>query len=233
MIIQEPFAVLYHHREALQAYTDSKSSNLNQIDGERCEREKNVEKHLKLLFEFLNVWPEAKKVEMERERHNRSRPTATFEMLWMLFPPGTDVFWDPFGEGSYEGGVVKQISGGSLAMDSATPFTVRLCYLDYDGAYIGRYEIQRTIQPFTGEKEVSSLSIIPCDYYKRVTAGQVSDESKSLWQTFVDYGEKSLKLTKRHCIQYSGETYCRPRRSVCNFLKEDKEEVNRKTRTKG
>ena len=214
LIIREPFTVLYYHREALQEYADSKSSNLTQKDGERCEREKNVDEHLKFLFDFLDVRPEAKKIGMERERHNRSRPAATFEMLWMLFPPGTDVFYEIQGDGSYEGFVVKQISGGGLAMDSATPLAIELWYLDYNGEYIGRREFEITIQPFAGEKEISTLSVIPCNLYKRVTAGQVSDESKSLWQTFVGYGEKFLKLTKRQCVQYSGETYTRSRQKV-------------------
>lgn len=215
LVIQEPFAILYHHREALQEYADSKSSNLAQKDGERCKREKNVDKHLKLLFGFLDARPEAKKIDMEHERHNRSSPTCTFEMLWMLFSPGTDMFIDIFGDGSYEGFVVKQISGGGLAMSSATPFTIRLWYLDYNGKYIGRTEYFRTIEPFTGEKDVSALSVIPCNLYKRVTAGQISDESKSLFQTLVGCGERFLKLTKRQCVQYSGKTYSYPRRSVC------------------
>lgn len=214
LIIQEPFAVLYHHREALQQYANSKSSNLAQKVIERCEREKNVDEDLKLLFDFLDARPEAKKIDMERERHNRSRPAATFEMLWMLFPPGTDVFHEPGEDGLYEGFVVKQISGGGLAMDSATPLTIKTWYLDYNGTYIGRRECEETIQPFAGEKEVSTLPVIPCNLYKRVTAGQVSDESKSLWQTFVGYGEKFLKLTKRQCVQYSGELYASTREKV-------------------
>lgn len=95
----------------LQEYAGLKSSKLNQKDEERCEHEKNFDKHLKLLFDFLDFWPEAKKIDTERARHNWSRSAATFEMLWMLFPPGTDVFID-------------------------------------------------------AEKEVSSLLVIPCNYYK-------------------------------------------------------------------
>ena len=68
LVIQEPFAILYHHRTALQEYADSKSSATDRKDGERCEREQNVDTHLKLLFDFLDNRPEAKKLELERER---------------------------------------------------------------------------------------------------------------------------------------------------------------------
>lgn len=115
-----------------------------------------MDKHLKLLFDFLDVWPEAKKIDMDRERHNRDRPAATFEILWLLFPPGTDVFWDFLGDGSYEGFVVKRISGGGLATNRATPFTIDLWCLEYNGNYTGRRETYCTIPPFTGEKGVST-----------------------------------------------------------------------------
>lgn len=217
LIIQEPFAIFYHHRKDLKEYADSASSALTRKNGEGCEREQTVGKDLKLLFDFLDLQPIAKKIASERERHNRSKPAATFEMLWMLFPPGTDVFLDSSEGGSYEGFVVQQTSGGGLAMDRASPFTITLWYLNYNGQYIGRSVVDSTIQPFTGEKEVNSLPIIPCNLYKRVTAGQVSDESKALQQTFVGYGQKFLELTKRQCVQYSGETYSFPRRSVCKL----------------
>ena len=217
LVIREPFAILYHHREGLKEYADSKSSTQTREDSERCDREQNVNRDMKLLFDFLDFQPSAKKIARERERHNRSRPAVTFEMLWMLYPPGTDVFWDCHGHGSYEGFVVKRTDGGGLALDSASAFIITMWYLDYNGDYIGRREAQTTIQPFTGEKELNSLPVIPCDFYRRVSAGQVSDESKSLRQTFVGYGERFLKLTKRQCVQYSGETYSFPRRSVCNL----------------
>ena len=216
--ILEPFAILYHHREALQDYANSKRSNAAQKDFKGCEREKNLDTHLELLFDFLGSCPEVKKIDMERERHNRSRPTVTFEMLWLLFPPGTDAFYDIVGDGILSGFVVGQTSGGGLAMDRTAPFDICLWYLDYDGDHIGRRLINVTIQPFTGEKEVSTLSVIPCDYYKRITAGVISDESRLLRQTIVGYGKKFLELTKRQYVHHSGEVLNISKPWVCRLI---------------
>lgn len=207
LIVEEPFAILYQHREALQNYAKTNVSATDQNDGNRCQRKRNTDTHIKLLFEFLDIRPEARKMHLERERNNRSKPVATFEMLWTLFSPGTDVFYDAGGYGSFKGYVVKRASGGGLDVSSASPFNIIIWSLDFNGFHIGRVEELVQIQPFKGEKEISSLNVIPCDFYERDTAGQVSDKSKALRHRLENYGEMFLKLTKRHCVYYSGELH--------------------------
>lgn len=214
LTVEEPFAILYQHREALQDYAKTNVSATDQND-ERCQRKRYADPHVKLLFEFLDIRPEARKMHLERERYNRSKPVATFEMLWMLFSPGTDVFHNADGFGSFKGYVVKRASGGGLDVSNASPFTITLWCLDFNGSHIGRVELGVQIQPFRGEKEISTLNVIPCDFYERDTAGQVSDKSKALRQRLENYGEMFLKLTERHCVDYSGELYEARTRPVC------------------
>lgn len=213
-MIQEPFAILYQHREALQEFANAHSSDVTGSDGKKCKRERHVSAHMKLLLEFLDVRPAAKKIRLERERHNRTRPVTTFEMLWMLFPPGTDVFYDS-GPGIVSGFVVKKVSGGGLETSAAEPFAVAMWRLNYNGELIGRQMIYVFIQPFKGEKDISTLPVVPCDFYERDTPGEVSKKSISLRQKLVEYGDTFLKLTQRQCVQYSGETFTFPRRTLC------------------
>ena len=209
--ILEPYAILYQHREALEEYASSASRVVK--DGDRCKRKQDIALHMRQLLDFLDERPEAGKVRLERERYDRPKPVATFEMLWMLFPPGTDVFCDPQQHGSL-GGYVVQTSSGGIYMNNTMPFNIHLWYLDYNGRYIGRQKTKVTIQPFQGEKEINSLPVIPCKFYERDVVGQVGQKSRSLRKQLIDYGEKFLKLTTRQCIQYSGKTYSFPRRVV-------------------
>lgn len=150
LVIEEPFAVLYKHREALQEYAAAYASSLVQNEGERCRRKRNTDTHMKLLFDFLDKRPEARKIHLEHERHHRSTPVATFEMLWLLFSPGTDVFHDPDASGSFSGYVVKSSGYEHLESDDTEPFTITLWYLDYNGYQIGRVETCASIQPLSG-----------------------------------------------------------------------------------
>ena len=89
--ISEHYGVLYHHEEELKAYRDRfQPGAIDSKDG-LCQRSMNAYEHLGILQDILSQ-RSGKAVEAERQRH--ARGVATFEMLWLLFKPGTDVYLD-------------------------------------------------------------------------------------------------------------------------------------------
>ena len=205
--IEEPFAALYQCRDSLAEFSKSNDSPQPGESDNVCQRYKDSSSHVKLLLDFLEARPEAKKIALERERHQRATPVATYNMLWMLFAPGTDVYYDAEGYGFFAGYVVKEAYGGGLDVDDTSVFNFTLRSLDFDGFELGRREESVFIQPFRGEREIDSLKVIPCDFYGRNEAGQISEKSKDLRNQLISNGEKFLSLTKRQCAFYSGQLH--------------------------
>ena len=205
--LDEPFALLYQHRDGLQAHLQSVINATEEHEGNTCKCSRNAVADIRLLLELLETRPEAKKIALERQRHQRLPAVATFDMLWLLFPPGTDVYFDAGGYGFFTGFVVKSLAGGGLNVSSISPFTLTLWSLDFDGYTIGRVEETIQIMPFNGEKEIDTLDVIPCDFYGRDTVGQVSQKSLALRNKLEQNGATFLSLTKRRCIYHSGELH--------------------------
>ena len=75
--LKEPYPILVHYRKELQEYmegTDAETSH-----------------HISVLLQYLqdNL---GDKILEEDARYVKPTPVATFEMLWMLFKPGCDVY---------------------------------------------------------------------------------------------------------------------------------------------
>ena len=95
--MSEPYAALIHHEEEVKAYRNRFHLNAINPKDELCERNVNVYEHLGILQDVL-FQRSGKAVEAERQCH--ARGVATFEMLWLLFRPGTDVYHDNHDDGT-------------------------------------------------------------------------------------------------------------------------------------
>jgi len=206
--IQAPYAILIHHQKELEAYRhDLRKIN---IDGSAdiCQRQQDAYNHLGILLDFLRDTIGAE-VEAERQRH--SRGFATFEMLWLLFKPGVDVYApNVFERDLLEPSVVQEVNGGMEA-GKPTPYSITLWKLDYDGHYIGRYETKLDIDPFDGEKSITSLGVFPCDKLEedQSTSGKISQRRR-----LEDQGRMFFRLAEKHCMHYAGLTITYPKRRV-------------------
>jgi hypothetical protein len=184
--IKEPFSILVHFRKEIDEYRES------------CDDAETYH-HIGVLQKYLedNL---GDKILEEDERYMRPTPVATFEMLWMLFKPGMDVYANIDDQ---RGGFVVQSCTPTADVNKATkmgqlsPLKIMMWYMDFDGRYLGRRQHEVIIIPFEGEREITSLKVIPAMYLD-------SDPEVSPRQKLEDRGEKFYKMLMGRQMDYKG-----------------------------
>jgi len=199
--IKEPYAILVHHREQLERKRDhyAKSSDRNEFTN--CQSEKDSYEHLCLILDFLKIEYYGM-IGKEQERWGRATPVVTFDMLWLLLKPGTDAYYDPFsasGAPRYDAFVIKKIEGGNSG-SRREPYVVHLWYLDFNGDTIGRANSTCPIYPFEGEKEITSLRVIPAEFMtEKMMGNSLSRQGR------IEKGKLFFQLAKsKLCMDYAG-----------------------------
>lgn len=215
--IWEPYAALIHHEEELKAYRDQFNPNVINSRDELCQRNANAYEHLGILQKVL-FERSGKAVETERQRH--ARGVATFEMLWLLFRPGTDVYCDIAGDGNYDAYVVKSVAGGMLGGRPST-LEIYLWQMDYDGEKIGRRKYSFHQPVYDGEKEITSLIVVPCEFWKEES--KEGEEIKPLKKKLEERGKVFFKLAQRQCMDYDGTTNSWPKKHFKGLTMVDSE----------
>lgn len=206
--INEPYAVLIHHEEELKAYRDQFNPEAIDSKDELCRRNANAYEHLGILQTVLSD-RSGRAVETERQRH--ARGFATFEMLWLLYKPGIDVYCDSDADGNYSAYVVKSVSGG-IFEGRTTSLQIDAWYMDYDGNGIGR-RLGRFYQSvYDGEKEIRTLTVFPCKFWKEESKEE--PKTKPLKQKLEERGKMFFKLAQRQCMDYDGTTRSWPKKHV-------------------
>ena len=199
--IPESFAFLVHHEEELRGYRGQFSPGKAASKDEVCERKSYSYEHLTILQDFLQDCIGVS-VEAERQRHKRG--VATFEMLWLLLKPGQDIYYDTEHEGHLSAYVIESVTGG-MSRGRPSVLEVRMWFLNYNGAKVGRQSRLAHQYPFDGEQEITSLEAFPCEYSKEAT---------SLRKHLERRGEIFFRLTKRQCMSYTGFTISFPRKHI-------------------
>ena len=145
---------------------------------------------------------------MERKRHRRG--LATFEMLWLLLRPGTDVYLDTQHDGHLNAYVIESLSGG-MKNGIPKPVHIRLWNLNSNGVAIGRRKTTTVQAPFDGEKQVTALEVFPCSFFRDdPTAKEFTSHRKRL----EDRGKMFFRLTIKQCMNYSGVGLSYPKQNV-------------------
>jgi hypothetical protein len=201
----EPFMPLYHYKEDLESYVETKRKELeDNPESETCDREKDLVAQIEPLFQFLENRPEFQQIKLERERHKRG--VCTFKMLWLLYKPGTYVYSKaPGNERDPEGWVVKSMTGGGGAVHNES-YDVVFWYVDMGRDKIGRVQHGVELIPWDGECNIEDLTWVPVDYYKVTEKGEPTEEGKALRQRLVDHGKLFVKQFNRPCLDFDGET---------------------------
>ncbi|PVH75853.1 P-loop containing nucleoside triphosphate hydrolase protein [Cadophora sp. DSE1049] len=203
--IATPYALLIHHQKELEEYRRDLQEICTASSVAICQKQQAAINHLGVLLEFLRDTVGAE-VKAERERH--ARGFATFEMLWLLFKPGEDVYnAERFERGCLEPRVVQEVSGG-MVRGKPCAYQITMWGLDYDGNRIGRYEDEDDIDPFDGERAITSLTVFPCKFEDDATVtGKISRRRQ-----LEDRGKLFFRLTAKHCMYYAGLTTTYPKR---------------------
>ena len=208
--ISEPYEMLIYHEEELKIYRDQFHPNRIDPEEKLCQRKVHAYEHIgilqKALFELSG-----KEVEAERQRH--ALGYARFDMLWLLFKPGTDVYSNTLtGEdGNLDAFVIRTVK----AVTDRDRLRLEMWGMNNDGMNIGRCLYQVDVPAFDGEREISSLIAFPCKYLKEIATEK--SETKPLKQKLEERGKLFYRLAQRQCMDYDGITHSMPKKHVSDF----------------
>lgn len=203
MTIPEPYCVFHHYSKEIKVLQETyDASSEGTFGDEQLEivppgsESHNMEtrEHLKVLCDFIER-QNLKEVDLERERYDRPAPVATYRMMWLLFKPGTRVYY--FSGGRAIAGVVI-----SLQTDSGSKRpglrSLKFWSLDFDGFKLGRRELSHIFKPFDGEKKIIELPVCPCEIYDR-------QDDNSLRDKLISRGERYWKFLQGAQVDYDGK----------------------------
>ena len=182
--IHEPFAVLMHYfsdiEEFVNTNTDEESALLNGTSGKRHDKEiLQLEKsHMRHVYERLRPLHAANLLRLEPFISEPS-PQASFDMLWYIFRPGTDVYVCLEGaiqpcvvssvrsniDSDYESGVTRP------PWPELRDWRLDLWYLDTDGSRIGQKSTSCIIRAYSGLRELTKLSVCPATIWDASDGG--------------------------------------------------------------
>lgn len=177
LTIQEPFAVLFHHFESIEAMADRTTA----VTICKSEHEGNTQridltkKHMQHLIEFLRpIYQE--RILACRKNLSDSVPRVAFDMIWYLLTPGTDVYVQV--DGSTHAAVVMDVKPNDLNQSNVLGVgnqewcLVDLWRLETDGSRLRRGLISTQVYAYSGLREVTSLPVCPVSIWDIRDSGE-------------------------------------------------------------
>jgi hypothetical protein len=190
----EPYSVLVHHMDALKDYKSNHPVCHSSEFTEECND------HIDVLLDFLDKTV-GDRLRLERARHQKSPPTATYENLWMLFKPGQDVYIKARVNMPAIPMTVGQVSGATIEGWGV------VCH---DREFRPQHR-HATLQYFDGEKEIASLEVYPKEFH----------DKPGYEQELQKRGQRYWEFCNPAYRQYHGTTIAdrnHPRIEVCTGL---------------
>jgi hypothetical protein len=194
--IEWPYPILVHHYSQLRSFREAVAKK---EPHKLCVRERDVDKHLELLFGFLDR-EVMKSVKDEQERN--SRGCFTFDYEWVALEPGKTIFYSTREgeEGVFHPGVIHSVSGGIFGQ-SREAWMVKLWSMEYDGLYLGRVVTFCTWNTFDGESTTFGNHVIFIN--DEALADANKDERV---RTAVEFGKSYWNLVSKQCRYHQGTT---------------------------
>jgi hypothetical protein len=194
--IEWPYPILVHHYSQLRSFREAVATK---EPHKLCVRERNVDKHLELLFDFLDK-EVMESVKNEQERNSKGR--STFDYLWVAMEPGKTIFYSTR-EGEEEvfhPGVIHSVSGGIFGQ-SREEWMVKLWSMEYNGLYLGRVITSRDWSKFDGETTNWENGVI------FINDEDLADANKDeRLRTAVEQGKSYWNLVSKQCRYHQGTT---------------------------
>ncbi|KAG7290976.1 hypothetical protein NEMBOFW57_000983 [Staphylotrichum longicolle] len=213
--IFEPYSVFVFFEKELTEYRD-RVAKAAQDKSSTCPN-RWAAKHIGIVQAFVKDWTQ-QAVDAERARH--ARGCATFDMLWLLYRPGSDVYYDMYNYGEHEPYVVSRVHF-NLVNGAADSYNLGLWNIDADSSWVGPFETQTQVERFTGEKRIPCLRAFPCEYL-RFSDDIAEEEVSAIRQYYVNRGKRWYGLRqKTQCRQFDGFTTTFPRRDYVSLAMVD------------
>lgn len=192
LVLEEPYDIVAHHLQPLEKL---RSSN----------------KDLGLFLDFIQEFIFKDSVRQEKDRN--AKGMCTFRMLWLLFKPGDTIYTEVDGE--YLAFVISSVTSpegilsSSKALTQFEPYELTVWNLDFNGQYVGRCQRDIEVEPFEGERNITTLKMVPCRFIDDGDGGATRRRLEEL-------GRRWYELLPGRSIQYSGIT--KAKKKVCNIL---------------
>ncbi|KAK8867396.1 P-loop containing nucleoside triphosphate hydrolase protein [Apiospora arundinis] len=211
ILLRAPYSVLFHHMAALEEYKETLSDgpqNLASTTEAQEEQLSDIQReitinHLGQLLEFTKTNMFNHQVEAERLRQTQDPPLCTFNMMWMLYTPGTTVYVRSE-TGKLSAYILETVDthhGGEPNVFNRPHYhTVSLWCLSFDGFYVRRAKSLVTIGSFDGERPIMDLKIIPASFVDAEDGGKER-------QSLIQRGRKWYRmLVGAQQWHYTGQT---------------------------
>jgi hypothetical protein len=153
-------------------------------------------KHLDLLISFIETTYASTTERLEPLLKNRE---ITYDLLWALFKPNSEVYTTCPGTG--EPRCVKFNHGEEKTRQSGAKYFHLDCrYFDFDGKVFGEAALELAIEKFRGTKRIDFLQAFPLEYHRK---------SSEIRARLIGYGRTFNDLRGVHHRQYQGTAFCK------------------------
>lgn len=213
--LQEPYAVIGHHLDKLKArrkdLSEEMADNANEVAPTSSQQE--LCDHLDVVIEYIDVIYQDF-IGQELTCHASTPPKCTYRMLWLLYKPGSTVYVDT--SGKWDAYVFESIEFDEAVLSTPSedlrPCRIRLWNLDFDGRLVTRRRKIVVLQPFTSERDILSLKVVPSEYWDALDHGELRAKLEN-------EGKKWYGLLLGSQVNYSGELANRRKRWVSSQCK--------------
>jgi len=199
-----PYPILVHHYNELCSFREAVAKK---EPHKICVRERDADKHLGLLFGFLDK-EVMDMVKTEQERNNRG--CYTFDHMWVALEPGKTILSSTREgeEGAWEPGIIHSVSGG-IFEHPREEWQVTLWSMAYDGLYLGR--VQRRVRWLKFDGERTNLK----NTWIFIRDGELENANKDeRIRQAVEQGKTYWSLVSRQCRYHQGTTAELPKNEV-------------------
>ena len=205
VVIYEPYMCLAHHYAEIAALAKPCETEGQDIS---CSVHKHhtlcndcTKDHVRLLLdEILEAFMEDK-IRPALDKLLQTVPVVAFEMVWLLFRPGVDLYshfknWRSVAIPSvaYEIRLKRRPLGDEMLefpdKRDPLPWAVSSWGMCGSGEDVGRTKHTTYIDLYEGEKEVTQLDVYPCEYWDR-------EHGLERKESFTKWGKKYYELLKK------------------------------------
>lgn len=177
--LNEPYTILGHHMSELEALHERCKTSHHKGEVKPDENAnpddplvETTAEHLELLHNYLKTKVYKGRIETEQELHRRNM--CTFQMLWLLFRPGTTVYVESGGKLAAHV-VHAMVHDTAILSDNRRdfgPHQILLWSLRFDGRFVGRSTTSVVVPPFREEREITSLKVFPTELFDKKDGGE-------------------------------------------------------------
>ncbi|KAL9062332.1 MAG: hypothetical protein Q9157_009016 [Trypethelium eluteriae] len=183
-----PYRDLFYHKDDLRQYKLSNRTRERHTstDNEQCDL------HIDVLVEFLRR--QTMIIDLDTIEKKWEEGVTPFSAIWLPLKPGCDAYVQE--DGTRNGYVVESIQGGDSEF-RIRHYLVNVWNLTFDGDVVTRKSKYIKISVFDGDRDITSLPILPAHFVK--------DEA-SLRSSLTSRGLQYMKLVKGPTFQeYTGK----------------------------